>query len=348
MSAGKKSVATRVASPTAVSTRVDSPVALSDALRAYLDEAGRPGEVAIGSLDDAERALRQHMDSETASRVMQGYILACVQAAGGESLRELSTRVDMSHETVRQLVSVFRLFQAAPSLQTVRNCAQLEFSIAREVAKWPHEQQIAFVAGDEVRGITIADAKGMSAREFAAAARDPEVERLKKQAAAKDATIEGLQADLKEAEYKFRQRYESLKMPDFAAHARQESVALAEQMMLTVVSFEELVTEQLGCKEAVSTYPEWRERAAGTLYHSLRAAHARAQQLLERLEEEFGASVTGKVDYEHTLSAGELLLAKDALGVILKRHQAQASNREAVRKNAKGERGRPRMIRDEA
>lgn len=345
MSAAKKAaVATRVATDSALATRVAKPLDLSKALRAYLDEVGRPSAAGIASLDDAEQVLRQHMDSEAASRVMQGWVLASVHAMGVESLRELATRVAMNRETMRQRVDYFRLFQEAPDLQSVRTCAHLEFSIAREVAKWPREDQLAFIGGKPVRGITAAEARSLTAREFVQATRDPDLVKASKKIATLEADKEGLQAEVKELKGALKHRYEVLKMPDFAAHARQESVALSEQMMASVTALEELLTDQLASKEAMHTFPDWRDRAAGTMYHSIRAAHARTQALLARMEEEFGEHVTGKIDYEHTLSDGELLIAKEALDVILKRHKTDAENREAKRQNEKGGKGRPRKI----
>lgn len=168
------------------------------------------------------------------------------------------------------------------------------------------------------------------------------VRKLKKKVSVLEHDKDGLSHELKESRGSLRARYENLKMPDFAAHARQESVALAEQMSLSVAAFEELIGERLSTDKEAKLYPEWVTRSAGTAYHSLRSVHARTQMLLERMEEQYGPEVTGKVDYEHTLSDGELLIARDSLAIILKRHKTQAENREADRANAKGGRGRPR------
>ena len=285
------------------------------------------------------------LQMETAGKIIAGRAFVALrdQLQPGEVAAELARRM-IPRSSFYKAIEVYDLFVALPDLRVVQAFAALGITKAMAIRGWGEEDQLALASGKKVRGLTLDAAVDMPTRDFADAIREPELVKASKKIATLEADKEGLQAEVKELKGALKHRYEVLKMPDFAAHARQESVALSEQMMASVTALEELLTDQLASKEAIHTFPEWRDRAAGTMYHSIRAAHARTQALLARMEEEFGEQVTGKIDYEHTLSDGELLIAKEALDVILKRHKTDAENREAKRQNEKGGKGRPRKI----
>lgn len=320
-------------------------IALSKPLQTYLESTlGQIGDIS-GDPAKLWDAGQRGLQMEVAGRILAGRAFqALSESVEPRTLSsELAAR-GIARRTFYDAIDLYELFAAMPQLEFVRTCAQIEFSKVRELVRLPREEALALAAGKKVRGITIEAAASLPTREFAEALRDPELVKAGRKIATLEADKEGLQAEVKELKGALKHRYEALKMPDFAAHARQESVALAEQVSLSITAFEELLTEKLGSKEAISTYPEWRERAAGTMYHSLRAVHARTQALLAKMEEEFSESVTGKIDYEHSFSEGELEIAKDSLGIILKRHKTLAENRDAERANAKGGRGRPRIV----
>lgn len=322
---------------------------MPEAVRAYLDQTLGQVEQFSADPDSLWKVGERGLQMETAGKIIAGRAFIALRDAllPGEFAAELAKRL-IPRPSAYKAIEVYELFAALPDLRVVQALAQLGITKAIAIKHWTKDEQLTLAAGKPVRGLTLETAVDLSTRDFAEAIRDPEQIKAAKKIKTLEADKEGLEAQVKELKGALKHRYETLKMPDFAAHARQESVALSEQMMLGITALEELVTDHLGSKEAVHTFPEWRDRAAGTLYHSLRAVHARTQQLLERIEEDYGAPVTGKIDYEHTFSEGELLLAKDALSVIQQRHKAQADNREAQRKNAKGERGRPRKIKDES
>lgn len=322
---------------------------MPEPVRAYLDST--LGQVEQFTSDPASlwKVGERGLQMETAGKIIAGRAFIALRDAlpPGEFAAELAKRL-IPRPSAYKAIEVYELFAALPDLRVVQALAQLGITKAMALKHWSRDEQLQLAAGKPVRGLTLEAAVDLSTRDFADAIRDPDLIKADKKIKTLEADKEGLQAEVKELKGALKHRYEVLKMPDFAAHARQESVALSEQMMLSITALEDLVTDHLGGKEATQTYPEWRDRAAGTLYHSVRAVHARTQQLLERLEEDFGPTVTGKIDYEHTFSEGELLLAKDALGVILQRHKTQAENREAKRQHEKGGRGRPRKIRAES
>jgi len=312
-------------------------------LQAYLESTlGHIGEIA----HDAEQLWdvgMRGLQLEIAGRILAGRAFQALS----ESLEPRTLSAELAARNIPRrsfydAIDVYEMFAVLPQVEFVRACAQIEFSKIREMGRLPREEFLALASGKKIRGITLDAAAGMTVREFADAVRDPELVKASKKVAALQADKEGLAAELKELKGALKHRYENLKMPDFAAHARQESIALAEQMSLSVAAFEELIGERLSTDKEAKLYPEWVTRSAGTAYHSLRSVHARTQMLLERMEEQYGPEVTGKVDYEHTLSEGELLIARDSLAIILKRHKVEAENREADRANAKGGRGRPR------
>jgi len=289
----------------------------------------------------AQRAFEMEM----AGRVVAGRaLLELSKRLDQAEFAEELTRRHVSRSAYYNAVAVYQAFAELPDEQSVQTFGQLGQTKAITLLTWTPEERLAFAKGQKVRGLTVDQAVEMSAREFAEAARDPELIKAGKKIAALEADNEGLEAEVKELKGALKHRYEALKMPDFAAHARQEAVALAEQMTLSITALEDVVTDRLiGDKEA-KTYPEWAERAAGTLYHSLRSVHARTEELLAKIHAQWGKPVTGKLDFEHSLTDGELQMAKDALGIVLKRHKTLAENRDAERANAKGGRGRPRTV----
>lgn len=314
------------------------PAPLQSYLQATLAQIADAGDDAETLWAVAQRAFEMEM----AGRVVAGRALLELSKRldKAEFAAELASR-HVSRSAYFNAVAVYQAFAELPDERSVQTFGLLGQAKAVAVLSWSPKERLAFARGEKVRGVTADQAVEMSAREFAEAVRDPELVKAGKQIASLEADNEALQADLKALQGQLKHRYENLKMPDFAAHARQESVALAEGMLLSVTALEALVQERLTEDKEAGLYPEWAERAAGTLYHSARAVHARLEALMARIHEQWGKPVTGKIDFEHSLSPGELEIAAGALDIVVKRHAAQAHNREADRIKAKGGRGRP-------
>lgn len=137
-------------------------------------------------------------------------------------------------------------------------------------------------------------------------------------------------------------------LPEFAIIAREESVALVETMIKALDALDAIYQDNLSAPhDEVADAERHAQAAAGTMYWSLMAAHSRAGLLLTQLGERFEA-ITGGVAFEHQLKPAEVDHAARTFAVITGRLKVQQQNREAVRENAKGGRGRHRKLRDEA
>lgn len=334
----------------APSTRVDSPsnqvamrgaasLDLSEPLRAFLAEAGRPGATRITSLDEAEQIFREHQQAETAHRVMQGWVLASVKAMGEESLRVLSTRVDTSKSSVHQLIAYFYLFQAVPDLDSVHRCAHLEFTIAREVAKWSRDEQIAFCSTEEVRGVTIDQAREMTSREFIAATKPPEVAQLQVQVQNQQNQIAGLEKIIKGLRQQGGVTTPSLP-PQYAA-LRDESVYLTCKMAEEVARLRS-ESDRLLMDRDWRNQPEAQHRmaVAAHVYHALNGVVVMASELLEQIHLTYSKFVTGDVPPGMQYSPEEKEHLAQLRSAALEAAQAGVRHARATAQNANGVRGR--------
>jgi hypothetical protein len=318
-------------------------------LQAYLEQTLGHFETITGDVETLWAAGKRGLLMETAGKILAGRAFQELKNSllPGQFSAELASRM-IARRSAYDAIEVYEFFAALPDLHVVQALAQLGITKAMAIKAWDRKEQQALASGKAVRGITLDAAVEMSTREFDEKIRDPELVKADKKIATLEAAKEGLQAELKDLKGQLRHRYDSIKMPDFAAHARQEGVALGEQMMLAVTALEDLVSDRLQDNTDAKNFPEWAQRAAGTVFHTALSVQARLQGLLQRIQDDFGKDVTGKLDFEHTLSDGELLVAKGALDIILKRHQTSAENRDAKRQNDKGGRGRPKKIKAEA
>lgn len=319
-----------------------SQLAMPAQLQAYLEQTLGRFESITGDVESLWAAGKRGLQMETAGKILAGRAFQELKNSllPGQFSAELASRM-IARRSAYDAIEVYELFAALPDIGVVQALAQLGITKAMAIKAWDKKDQQALASGKAVRGITLDAAVEMSTREFDEKIRDPELVKADKKIATLEAAKEGLQAELKDLKGQLRHRYDSINMPEFAAHARQEGVALAEQITLSLTALEDLVTDRLIDNKEAKQFPDWKNRAAGTVFHSALAAQARMQALVERMREEFGDAVTGKLDFEFTLSKGEAEIAKDALGVIQKRHADLAHNREADRKNQKGGRGRP-------
>ncbi len=319
-----------------------SQLAMPAQLQSYLEQTLGRFESITGDPESLWAAGQRGLQMETAGKILAGRAFKELRETLEPGLfsAELAQRL-IARRTAYDAIEVYELFAALPDIGVVQAMAQLGITKAMAIKAWDKKEQLALASGKAVRGITLDAAVELSTREFEQKIRDPELVKADKKIAALEATKEGLQAEVKELKGQIRHRYETLNMPEFAARARQEGVALAEQITLSLTAMEDLVRDHLIDNKEAKQFPDWKNRAAGTVFHAALSSQARLQALLERMQEEFGDTVTGKLDFEFTLSKGEAEIAKDALGVIQKRHTDLAHNREADRKNQKGGRGRP-------
>jgi hypothetical protein len=318
--------------------------ALPAPLREYLSDAALPAPKDIVATDPDRlwEFVQRGMEMEIKGKIAAGWALTQLRdnlppQVFSSKLRDLNIPRSSAYDAI----AASSLFATLPDLQVVRALAQLGIAKTLTLRTWEPKEVVALASGKPVRGLTLDAAVEMPTREFADAVRDPELIRANKKIAGLEADNEGLTEEIKSLKGALKHRYQNLRMPDFAAHARQESVALAEQMTLGITALEDLLQQNLVEGKEAKLHPEWAERAAGTMYHSLRSVQARLEAVLFAIQEQYGSKVTGKVDYEHRLSEGELLIARDSLAVVLSRHKDDAHNREADRQNAKGGRGRP-------
>lgn len=322
-----------------VAMRVATALDLSEPLRAFLAEAGQPGAAQITSLDEAESIFRQHQQAETASRVMQGWVLASVKAMGEESFAQVVTRVTVSRPQAYQLIAYFHLFQSVPDLDSVRRCAHLEFTLAREVAKWPQLEQIAFCGGEEVRGVTIEQARDMTSREFIAAAKPQAIAQLEAQVQDQQQIIDGLEKAIKTLRQQPGAVSPSLP-PQYAA-LRDESVFLTCKMAEEVARLR-AESDRLLIDRDWRNQPESQPRmaVAAHVYHALNGVMVMAAGLLESIHLTYSQYVTGDIPPGMQYTAEESVRLAQLREAALEAAQAGIRHARSQAMNTHGVQGR--------
>ncbi len=133
-------------------------------------------------------------------------------------------------------------------------------------------------------------------------------------------------------------------MPEFAVVVREEAAALTETMAVSLDGLERLFADTLTAPhDDVADAERFEAMAAGTFFHALRGAWARAGALLEQLDQHY-PKPCAKAGFEAQLKPGEVDAFKHSREQILGRIKTASDNRAAERANAKGGRGRPRKI----
>ena len=326
--------------------------AMPSHLQAYVSRAIEQ----IGSLGADEESLWRASDAGEKME-MAGRLIA------GRANKELCPRVhNISEELQRrgktrrafyQSIEIYDAYEALPDGQKVEALAAIGFTKSRALLPWTQEERLALASGEKVRGITIDDALAMPSREFDETAKanagGDEARKLKAKLATLETRLESVEAERDRAKGFLQNRLVVTGLPEFCLTARGEAAALTEQADAALDGLTELLNDNLlASHDEVAEAERYAAMAAGTYYHSLRAIHARAGQLLQQVEEHFGEAVTEKLLYEHQLKAAEVDAFKHAREIIVGRLKTQASNREAERENAKeGKRGRKRTVRAE-
>lgn len=317
-------------------------VAMPQPLQTYLQATLAQIDTVANDEESLWQVGQRGLQMEMAGRIIAGraFLELCERS---HNISEELGRRRIARRTFYDAIDVYRLYAELPDAESVRALAHVGQTKAIAIARWPREEAIALAHGQMVRGITLEDAIELPTRDFMQAVKPPELAQAERKIRELELDRDAANAELREMRDAMRHRYDVLKIPPDAARARQETVALCEQIALSVTSLESLAGE-LASGELHMHFPDWAERAAGTLYHSLLSQHARIQTMLDRLAEQWGQKVTGRLEYEFTLSEGEAAVARDALAIITQRHRVAQDNRDAERANAAGGRGRPRKI----
>ena len=172
-------------------------------------------------------------------------------------------------------------------------------------------------------------------------------ERLKKSNAVNATTAtknERLEAEIEKVKARFAHRLIAPDLPEFTYVVRQEASALTEAMTIALDGLEGLFRDTLAAPhDDVPDAERHEAAAAGTFFHNLRGAWARAGLLLEQLDQHY-PDVCDKAAFNAQLGPGEAEAFKHAREQILRRIKTAADNRAAERHNAKGGRGRPRAV----
>ncbi len=242
------------------------------------------------------------------------------------------------------------LRQAQKAMQITQMLSELPQAVAQRLALAPPSKLLAIARADDqvlerlIEKGELADMGTISVREL-----ELKIKRLEGQLATEHTKRETAQAETARVKDRALHRLQRVDMPEFCVVAREESTALTEQIDVALDGLTSLLNDNLLASHTeVAEADRYAATAAGTFFHSLKAAWARAGFLLQQIDEHFGEPATGMARFEHQLKVAEVDAFKHAREQIIGRMKAQASNREAVRENAKeGKKGRKRTVRDE-
>lgn len=156
--------------------------------------------------------------------------------------------------------------------------------------------------------------------------------------------VERVEAERDKIKQRAMHRLVDAQLPEFCVVVREESSALTEAITVALDGLEGLFRDTLAAPhDDVPDAERHEAAAAGTFFHNLRGAWARAGLLLEQLDQHY-PDVCEKAAFNAQLGPGEAEAFKHAREQILRRIKTAADNRAAERHNAKGGRGRPRAV----
>jgi hypothetical protein len=245
-------------------------------------------------------------------------------------------------------IELLAAFEALPDARCVHSLAQVGFTRFREVLAWTPEERVRFAGGEEVRGITLEEAVGMSSRQFCEAERDWRLrndDRLQK--LERERAQLQTQLDIAKNQNKLLARAGAAlqteeDLPPFALVVRQEFLAITESMSFGLDNLQAIAAENLFREIQHPEAHRFQPVAAGTAYFALRAIHARAGALLTQIQETYGDDI-GAVTLDHQLTAAEIKRFQEARALLLAQHQAKTKAREDARENNRpGKRGAKR------
>ncbi|ROH88644.1 hypothetical protein ED208_12560 [Stagnimonas aquatica] len=233
--------------------------------------------------------------------------------------------------------------RAQRSMQMARYVASLPADQARRIAALPRSKVLPLVNADqEVVGELLEQGaldgeQPLSVRELQ--------DRLRKSEAEKATLKTRLETAQAEKIRLARERSRVLAeedLPAFALEARQEALALTEQMGFGLDSLQDIVEQNLLQRVKHPEADRFQPLAAGTTFHALAAVHARAGLLLSRLQAHFGEAIADP-DVKYSLSPAEAQLFIAGRERLLSQQQADAKTRANKRANdTPGKPGRKR------
>lgn len=318
-------------------------------LRAYLETT--LGQVASVSDDPdalwqlAERGLQM----EIAGKIIAGR--ACQQLRDSLEAPDISAELSrrmIPKSSFYQAIEVYQLFAELPDLRVVQALAQLGITKALATKKWDDKEHLALATGKEVRGITLDAAVDMSTRDLDAHLKawqeenDDKVAKLQKDLAQSETQNDILRNQVKQLARAGAALQAEEDLPHFALVVRQEFMALTEAMSFALDNLEAIAGEHLFADVKHPERHKFQPVAAGTAYFALAGIHARAQQLLQRIEKEF-KGVGGMVTTDQQLTAAEIKRFQEQRDQLVAMHQAEAKKRDDARENNRpGKRGAKR------
>lgn len=256
----------------------------------------------------------------------------------------------IARRTAYDAIDAFSLYKRFGELGVVPALAQLGVSKTLALKSWSDEQIREFADGEPVKGLTLDQVVDMSARDIQDHQREWQQDHdqeLKKRDGA-IATLQTQLETLKTENLRLVRNGAGLQteedLPHFALVIRQEAMALTEAMSFCLDSLQATLDEHLfGETKLPDNQARFKAVAAGTAYYALGSIHARAQHLLQRISEQYGADIDDMIKLEHQLSPSELKRFIETREQILIAHQSEAKRREDERENNRpGKRGAKR------
>ncbi|HVT35745.1 MAG TPA: hypothetical protein VHE37_09175 [Nevskiaceae bacterium] len=323
------------------------PKPLQQYLQQTLVQIGDLGGDTHGLWAAAERGLQM----EAAGQILAGRALIELREhlPQGAFSSGLADR-NIARRSAYNAIEAFEVFAELPNLDSVRALAQLGITKARALKHWSPDEHKAFASGKPVRGIQLDAAVELSSRDLVEQQRDwqlqneSQLRKLQSSNATLETKVETLQNEITRLQRAGSYVVAEEDLPDFARTVRQEALANTEQMAWCLDALQAAAEEHLFAKG--KSHPsefKFKPIAAGTLYYSLAAIHARAQLLLKRIQDQFGDSATGMLTIDMQLSPAEIVRFQEQREQLLATHQAKAKARDNQRENTRpGKRGAKR------
>jgi hypothetical protein len=214
----------------------------------------------------------------------------------GEFLKALESR-GISNQRAHEAMRVAELISKLPP-QDAKRIASIPPSKAIELAKADPE-----VVEELLEDGTLDGSHPLSVRELRDRIEDLEQKNLRMAS-----SLAAAEAHTEIFRRQAEQRANTEKTPPWYGAARAETIALTEQMALSLVELEKVANENIfGAPFRSDNEKTIARMAAGTVYHLLGGITAQAQQLLKRLVEDFGKEITGEREVRVCLLSGDEL-----------------------------------------
>ena len=328
---------------------VDLQADMPKPLQQYLQKTLGQIDSVASDPDSLWQAGQRGLQMEAAGKILAGKAFSLLR----EQLpsREFATGLadcGIPRRTAYDAIEAYELFSALPNFNSVCALGLLGITKARALSHWPADDHAAFAAGKTVRGLSLVEAAELSSRDI--------TQQQREWALQNESATRKLREELANTKTQLETaRNENLRLmrsgphvladedlPQFALIARQESLAMTEQMSFCLDTLQAVIEQQLLVPAKKHDDERFRPVAAGTAYFALAGIQARAQQLLKRLQVEFG-EVGEVLTTEQQLSKAEIKRFLENRERLLAQHKADAQARDDDRENNRpGKRGAKR------